>query len=159
MVFFSRSGGRPFLAFTLLLLSLSAAGCSAGKGELSGKVSYKGKPLVYGSVLLIGSDSKPRTTWIQTDGTYRFEDVPAGQAKLAVYSPDPAKQTAPRKRGQTGKPAVRQLPAVDRPTARQLPAVDRTKWFAIPDTYSEVNHSGLSVTIVCGPNAYDIEMK
>jgi hypothetical protein len=40
-----------------------------------------------------------------------------------------------------------------------MPAVDRTKWFAIPADYSDVDRSGLRVTINPGPNTYPIEMK
>jgi hypothetical protein len=38
-------------------------------------------------------------------------------------------------------------------------AVDRTKWFAIPAEYSDVDNSGLRVTINRSPNTYPIEMK
>ena len=42
----------------ILLLTLGAVGCCGAKGELSGNVSYQGKPVVLGSVLLIGVDAK-----------------------------------------------------------------------------------------------------
>jgi hypothetical protein len=138
----------------LWLLSLAASGCGAGKGELSGKVFYKGKPLVYGSVLLIGCDAKPRTTWIQEDGSYHFDDVPSGQAKLAVYSPDPAKHLDLKKRAPKDKPVPK-----NKPIAPASPAVDRKKWFAIPKDYGDVDHSGLRVGIERGPNTYHLEMK
>lgn len=54
-------------------------------GTLTGTVSYLGKPVPSGSILLIGSDSMPRTAWIQKDGTYKFTGVPVGEAKLAVF--------------------------------------------------------------------------
>ena len=37
------------------LVAMIAAGCQS-KGNISGKVTYKGKPLVYGTVLFVCSD-------------------------------------------------------------------------------------------------------
>src|SRR5262249_49180166 len=130
IVHFSGRAGHLFLTGHLVLLTLGAAGCGRAKGDLSGKVSYQGKPLALGSVLLIGTNAKPRTAWIEEDGSYRFDDVPVGEAKLAVYSPDPAKQR--KKLGPKGKQIAR-----EEPVAQGFPAVDRTKWFAIPDEYSD----------------------
>ena len=152
---FSRCASRPLLAGFLVFWTLGAVGCGEGKGDLSGKVSYQGSPLAIGSVLFIGADGKPRTTWIQKDGNYRFDDVPVGEAKLAVYSPDPAKQDKLRKKNAK----LKKLFPQDKPILPELPAVDPTKWFAIPAKYGDVDHSGLRVTIQSGPNTYHIEMK
>jgi hypothetical protein len=149
--FFFRCAGRPILVGCFLLFSLGAVGCGGAKGDLSGTVSYQGKPLAIGSVLLIGTDTKLRTAWIEADGSYQFADVPVGEAKLAVYSPDPAKKAKQGKR--------RKSRAKDEPATPELPAGDRTKWFAIPAEYSDIDHSGLRVTIHPGPNTYPIEMK
>src|SRR5262249_34252536 len=123
------------------------------------KVSYKGKPVALGSVLLFGADGKPRTSSIETDGSYHFADVPVGEAKLAVYSPDPAEQDKQRKPVRQRKSSRKKPLPKDAPVAPALPAVDRTKWFAIPAEYSDVDHSGLRVTIAPGPNTYPIDMK
>jgi hypothetical protein len=130
---------------------LTFAGCG-GTGDLSGKVSYNGKPLVVGSVLLIGVDNKPRTTWIE-DGTYHFAGVPVGEAKIAVFSPDPAEVEARRRRSSARRSPPRQQDA-PRP-----PAVDNSSWFPIPAEYSDIDHPELRATINRGPNTYDLEMK
>ena len=49
--------------------------------------------------------------------------------------------------------------AKDKSAAPSLLAVDRSKWFAIRDTYGDVEHSGLRVTIHVGPDTYPIDMK
>src|SRR5689334_22050298 len=118
-VLFSQDAGHPLLACCLVLLSLGTGGGGSGKGDLSCKVSYNGKPLALGSVLLFGVDNKPKTTWIEADGSYRFVDVPVGEAKLAVYSPDPAKQLelSRKKSGPNGTQGTR-----EEPVAPALPA-------------------------------------
>jgi hypothetical protein len=150
---FSRSASRPLSVGCLVLLILGASGCGGAKGDLSGSVSYKGKPLAVGSVLLIGADTKPRTAWIEADGSYHFADVPVGEVKLAVYSPDPAKKDK-RRKSDRKKPVPK-----DEPIAQEWPVGDRTKWFAIPAEYGDVDHSGLRVTIHPGPNTYPLDMK
>jgi hypothetical protein len=156
---FSGRTGRAFRSGCLLLLALAAAGCSGATGKLSGKISYNGKPLAVGSVLFIGVDAQPRTAWIEADGSYQFNDVPVGEAKLAVYSPDPdlAKRISLKTKTRPGtKKAKRVRPPHSPP---EMSAEDRRKWFAIPAKYGDVDHSGLSVTIQSGLNMYPIEMK
>ncbi|HEV3260307.1 MAG TPA: hypothetical protein VG013_25860, partial [Gemmataceae bacterium] len=48
---------RPCWAFGLLVII--AVGCQ-GKGDVSGKVTYKDKPLVFGTVLFEGNDGSLR---------------------------------------------------------------------------------------------------
>jgi len=75
-----------FFAFLgLLLVALIIWARWPQRGTLTGTVTYYGETVPSGSVLLIGSDSKPMTAWIQKDGTYKFTGVPVGEAKLAVF--------------------------------------------------------------------------
>jgi hypothetical protein len=155
---FSGRTGHTFRA-GCLLLALAADGCSRATGKLSGKISYNGKPLAVGSVVFIGVEAQPRTAWIEADGSYQFNEVPVGEAKLAVCSPDP--DLAERTRSQTKtrpgtKKAKRVLPMHSPP---EMAGEDRWKWFAIPSKYGDVDHSGVRVTIQSGLNMYPIEMK
>src|SRR5690242_8111846 len=68
---------------------LAVAGCGAGRGTVSGKVTYKGKPVVTGTVSVIGSDGIQYAAQITPQGTYSVPDVPAGPAKFTVSSPNP----------------------------------------------------------------------
>lgn len=120
----------------VLLLGLVSAGCG-GKGEVSGKVTYQDKPVVYGSVMIIASDKKPYYGQIGEDGTYTVSGVPAGEAKVVVSSPDP-RQAA----GKGGSPSV-----------------DPKKWFAIPGQYGDPDKTPLKLTVNSGANKFDIPMK
>jgi hypothetical protein len=156
---FSGRAGGCFLTGCLLLLALAADGCSKATGNLSGKISYNGKPLAVGSVLLIGVDAQPRTAWIEADGSYQFTDVPVGEAKLAVYSPDPdlAEKTRSKTKTNPGPKKAKQVRP--KPSSWEVSADDRRKWFAIPAKYGDVDQSGLRVTITSGLNNFPIEMK
>ena len=142
---------RVLAAGCLLLPAVSVAGCGRGTGELSGQVSYRGRTLASGSVLLIARDGHARTAAIQVDGGYRFADVPVGQARLAVHSPDPSK-----------RPELRKMPGGrqdGQAGPHEPPPADRGKWFAIPASYGDVERSGLRVAIDRGPNLFNIDMK
>jgi hypothetical protein len=115
-------------------------------------VYYKDKLLGYGSVVLYSADGRGATAAIDTDGTYWFEEVPAGEARLAVVSIDPAKaagrpQRRPPTESEKGTEAVRVLPG------------DPSLWFEIPHSYGDVNTSGLTVVVGRGSTTHDIRMK
>jgi hypothetical protein len=146
---------RLLLAGCLILLTLGTVGC-ASRGDLSGKVSYQGKPLASGSVLLVRAGAIPMTTRIEEDGSYHFTDVPVGEVKLAVFSPDPAQEAEARKKAEEKRLSSSEKPL---PPLPPLPEIDRSKWFAIPIEYRDVEHSGLRITINGGPNSHPIELK
>src|SRR5581483_4523419 len=76
---------RPAVAAALLVLAI---GCG-GYGDVSGKVTYKGKALVWGTVQFEGSDNMLKQGNINSDGTYSISEVAKGEAKVAVSSINP----------------------------------------------------------------------
>jgi hypothetical protein len=141
------------LLLTVLMLSSCA---SVKRGDVRGKVSYRGRSVIYGSVVLIGSDDMPVTGHINSDGTYAVSGVPVGDVRVAVVSPNPARPQPPdRKRPRTGDPKASPLPKT-RPVA---PEVDRRKWFRLPKQYELADSSGITTTIYDGDNTFDIELK
>ena len=127
-----------------VLLSLAATGC-AGQGDVSGKVSYKGKPLVWGTVQFEGSDNQIRQANINSDGTYVIRGVAVGQAKVAVSSINPQSSDF-QMRQVEGKPPPKPRPKVQ-------------GWFPIPEKYDTPYKSGLVYTIKRGENTFDIELQ
>jgi hypothetical protein len=112
---------------------------------VSGKVSYKGKPLVFGTVQFEASDKTFKQGNIDRDGSYFIEGVPAGLAKVAVNSPNPKSgDFQPLQR--EGRP-----PPPPRP---QIPG-----WFPIPAEYQDLSKPRLTYTVRSGPNTFDIELK
>src|SRR5262245_65353954 len=81
-----RSVCRPAVAAAVLAL---AAGCGGGRGDASGKVTYQGKTLVWGTVQFEGSDGTLKQCNINPDGTYSVQGLATGEAKVAVSSINP----------------------------------------------------------------------
>jgi hypothetical protein len=64
-------------------LALGAAGCQ-GTGDVSGKVTFQGKPLVFGTVLFEGSNGALRQGNIEKDGSYVVSGVATAEAKWFI---------------------------------------------------------------------------
>jgi hypothetical protein len=137
-----RWSSRPVVALTLLTL---AVGCAA-KGDVSGKVSYQGKPLVFGTVQFEASDKTIKQANIKEDGTYSIAGVPVGEAKVAVSSINPqSSDFQPLHRGENLPPPK------PRP---KLPG-----WFPIPTDYQDLSKAKLTYTVTRGQNTHDIDLK
>jgi hypothetical protein len=126
------------------LLALVATGCG-GYGDVSGKVSYKGKALVWGTVQFEGSDKMIKQGNIDSDGSYSIQGVAIGEAKAAVSSINPKSSDF-----QVRRPQGRQPPA---------PRPEVKGWFPIPAKYDTPFKSGLIYPIKAGQNQIDIELK
>ena len=133
----------------LIILAAALVGCTAGKSDVVGKVSYKGKTLVFGSVVMRGPDGLDIPGTIDPDGSYRVVGVASGKVFIAVVSRDPGPPTAAKGRvsGKTSRDGDDGAAAGDRP-----------KWFAIPGKYEDPTKSGLSTTLKPGANQHDIDL-
>jgi len=138
---------------TLLLLSSTCAGCSS-KGIVSGKVTYRGKPLPAGTVIFVTQAGGGFSANIR-DGEYRVERLPEGPAKIAVSTPANtahlkgliAKMQPPpemRKKARPDQPA--EEPPADVPTVQ------------IPARFQDPEKSGLTYTVKSGSQKYDIDL-
>ncbi|HJZ54179.1 MAG TPA: hypothetical protein VKE74_04445 [Gemmataceae bacterium] len=137
----ARSARRAAVAAALLAF---AGGCG-GRGDVSGKVTYQGKPLVWGTVQFEGSDGMLKQANINSDGTYSVQGMATGEAKVAVSSINP-KSSDFQPRVVEGRPGPPPRPEVQ-------------GWFPIPDKYDTPHKSGLVYTIKSGPNTIDIDLK
>jgi hypothetical protein len=137
-----RSSFRPAVALTLL--TLAAVGCG-GRGDVSGKVTYKGKPLVFGTVQFEASDKTIKQANIEKDGSYTIPGVPVGEANVAVSSENPQSS------------AFQPLQREGVPPPPPLPKVEG--WFAIPPEYQDLSKPKLTYTVKRGQNTYDIDLK
>jgi hypothetical protein len=116
-------------------VALSAAGCGGGSREVSGTVSYRGRPLASGTILLLAGDGRSYNGTIGPDGSFTIKDVPAGEARMAVTSFAPADSERPSWAG-----AV--VPAANSRVATRTGTVS-----AIPPRYGDLGQSGLAVTV------------
>ena len=138
----------------LLLFGLCAliAGCAKETGDISGKVTYRGKHLEFGSVNVIDVHDQPHAAEIQSDGTYSIQKVPLGPARVCVTAVDPKVQeeikrilTASKTPGPDGKMPPK-------------PYIDPKKLHLIPEKYNSPENSGLTLEVQKGSTTYDIPL-
>jgi hypothetical protein len=108
-------------------------------------VTYLGKPVICGSVVLRGPDGRSAAGRIEADGTYTVRDAPTGEVVVGVSSPDPLIQHyATQLKSSRERVPVAQWAA---------PSVDRRQWFTIPNRYENPATSGLTLSVSRGTNA------
>jgi hypothetical protein len=140
-----RSGVLPIVLLTLPL----ATGCGGqAKGTVSGTVTYQGKQLPSGMVTFVPEKGAPLYSPIQSDGSYRMENVPAGPVKIGVQpktaqATQDAPSAMPRNPADYGKVKTAQSKS-DAP---------------IPPKYADPNQSGLTYTVTQGSQQHDIVLK
>jgi hypothetical protein len=143
-----KQAGRPFRSACVLLWTTLLVGCGgASVGDVSGRVEHQGKLVTSGSVVFVGSDRQPKQGAIQPDGTYTVLQVPVGEARVAIHSPDPGEV-----------PTIVQDPNDKRPPRKTPRLGDRSKWFPLPPEYGDHEKSGLKATIIAGDNTYDLKL-
>ena len=128
------------VAFGLVVCS-TAVGCGAGRTTASGKVTFRGKPVTSGTVMLVAADKQIYLGPIQPDGTYSVPAVPVGPVAIGVSSPDP-NDVEVRGKGSGTIGA--------RPTSRKGDKALPEGWFPLPDKYADPNGSGLSGEVKSG---------
>lgn len=145
----------PRAAVAAALLAL--AGCGGSTATVSGKVTYQGKPVVFGSVVLIGADGLPKNGQIQPDGTFTVAGVAVGTAKVAVSSPMPPGAETGKKSAAGGKDAGDDDKIPPAGGSGVDPAVAKA-WFPLPEKYGDPEKSGLTVTVGDGkPVQFDLK--
>jgi hypothetical protein len=71
----------------LLTAALLLAGCAPGRGQVSGKVKYKGQPLPNGTITFYDQKNNTVSSAIGPDGSYSVQKVVAGPVKISVMVP------------------------------------------------------------------------
>jgi len=131
-------------------LALAAAGCGGGVGNLSGKVTFNGKPVTSGTVQVFLTDGSTKTSDISNDGSYRINDVPAGTVKIGVSSPNPQ---------QRYNDLVAMAKTEEQKKAIQVPDPALLKsWVALPNELAQSGTSNLTATVNKGENPHDLAL-
>jgi hypothetical protein len=138
--------GQGWLS-ALFTAALSAGGCGVGgdnPASVSGRVTFNGKPVTSGVVVLVGAGGKasdPGT--VQPDGAFSIAKSPAGKVKVAFDNPTP--------------PRVVNEPGVANPEAKEQ-AETAARYTPTPQQYKNPDQSGVTLDLKAGKNE-NIEIK
>ncbi|MFO0845949.1 MAG: hypothetical protein U0797_26805 [Gemmataceae bacterium] len=98
---------RQFFGLLSLAGAVAVLGCGPARSNVSGTVSYKGKALTAGTIILLAPDNRSHQADIGPDGKYQVAGVARGKVKVAVIVGGPAAAAAARP-GQVEGPRRRQ---------------------------------------------------
>ncbi len=131
------------IALALVVISLSAFS-AGGSATVAGRVTFQGRPVIWGSIILVGADGRSAVGRIEPDGSFTVTNVPTGEVGVAIISPDPLVQHY----------ATQLKTSRDRiPVAMwAAPPVDRQQWFVLPQRYENATTSNLTLNLKRGNN-------
>jgi hypothetical protein len=121
-----------------LTVALLAAGCGPRFGNVSGQVTYQGKPLPGGTITFYDAANGAASGPIETDGTYSVSKVATGRARVVVV---PLMQITFLGPGDAG----RQKSGGDQPPP-------------LPAKYADPNKSGLTYDVTAGDQKHDFPL-
>jgi hypothetical protein len=131
-------------------LLVSACGCGKPGGTVNGRISYRGHPVTYGSVILVSADGTSHSGSIKPDGSYTVNRVPPGAVKIGVVGRDPAKRRTVLEGGQRLSRADKGAAAKKHPDEI---------WFPLPRKLEDPETSGLSCNVTPGRVDHIIDLK
>jgi len=127
-------------ALVFLVAGLALCGCTSSDkaASVSGKVTYNGKPVTSGVVVLIGKGGKMSDLGeVKDDGTYSIAHAPTGTVKVSFDNPPPY--------------TTRGGGAAADEEAKEA-AAQAKKYVATPPKYKDPDQSGLTFELKVGRN-------
>jgi hypothetical protein len=147
----SNSFSKRTPAWVVLALVVTAmgvvTGCSSPKrlATLTGKVTYKGKPVAVGAIYFHGPADELAMGNLRDDGSYTATDLPIGVVKVSLRVQDP---------GVYAQKLKGQGPSLEKPNTEDLDKVT-----SLPHQYSDPATSGLSYTLSPATATLDIAIE
>ena len=142
---------RRGMGTRLLLSAFLLCGCGGGRGTVSGKVAFDGKPVPTG---MISFHSKVGNKEVNNaailNGSYSISNIPAGETDVTIKSVDPAKAASG-----SGAKASKEGGA----DARSAPKEGTSNYVPIPQRYSVPDQAGLTLTVTKGEQTFNVDLK
>jgi len=148
----------------LLLLSVALAGCGPGKGKVSGRVVFNGKPLPAGKIMFMPADGHSSVITVDLDESGNFPQVelPVGEVMVSVdnreFAP-PAPVTGPIELPSGIAPGALAPTHGSGPRANNSTSAARNaRYIPIPSRYYTAEESRLRITVRPGEQTEEIAL-
>jgi hypothetical protein len=161
---FMRNATRCFGWILCLCAFLLTAGCG-GKGAVSGKVLYQGKPVRAGTVSFVLEGGGVVSSLIGEDGSYTIQNVPPGTVKITVETasarPLFVQDSGQERRGQKKAPDSEAPEFMMKYSKEKDSRVAERgqRYVPIPEQYSDPAKSNLTYVVKSGKQEHDIDLK
>jgi len=148
----------------VLLAILTVLGCAGRRSEVSGTVTYQGKPLEIGTVTFLDNNKLVLGSGAISDGKYSIAKLPSGPVKIVVTTPPQIPANVRARSAPAGKtlPKGKQMAEEKHLSPEELNALPRggrlPPHVIIPEKYANPDESGLSYTVRPGNQEHNIEL-
>jgi hypothetical protein len=116
-------------------------------GTITGKVTFRGKPLPGGTIAFHPSRGKPLVGKIRPDGTYTVKDVPVGKVRVTVET-------------ESVRPKPKVPSSIPPGSGEPIPKRGKEpKYARIPDKYAKPETSGLTCDVRGGNQTLDLALE
>lgn len=130
------------------LLVLSGCGRSPPEASVTGTVSYLGKPVTSGLVVMMAADGRASIAGrVRADGTYTIHRSPTGKVTVVFFNSPPPKPPVNAYGLNADDPEVRQM------------LEDYKNFSPTPARYSDPKQSGITADLKPGKNECRIDLK
>lgn len=122
-------------------------------GEVTGRVTYGGKPIPWGRVTFVGQGGRKKAVSAAIkNGAYHLTNCPTGKVKISVES-------MPAKKIETPPPATGITKGFKIPAAKDVPPPEVIgQYVAIPPDYGNADTSNLEFKVGWGSQKHDIDL-
>ena len=142
-------------ALALFFLVGCAGSNASTPAKVSGKISYKGKPIKGGTMQFVTPDGTGYSGIITPDGTYSCNDLPAGEMVVTVETESLKPANMPNTKEAKMRMGMAQKPPPGMGGAPQN--IDEV-YVKIPEKYKNAKTSTAQVTLSKGRNVKDIDL-
>lgn len=144
---------RNALPIVFAVLLVASAGCSEPCGTVSGKVTYKDKPLAGGTVVFIDEDNiRQDRVQIQPDGTYSSKKVPVGSIRVGV-------EPAPKGVSDLMPKGAKPPPNMPEGGPKDVYNQSGSAYVDIPEELRDPTTSKITLTVNRGEQEFNIPLK
>jgi hypothetical protein len=144
-----------------VLLLLLLPGCGREYAQVSGQVRLRGKPLQSGFIRFVPKDPKVDAVSSELDAEGRYELMaPLGDMRIAVDQPRklaPVEDNNEPETPPNAPPLMRRRPDQFKHIKPQ--GIPDPKSQSVPEKYKDFDSSGLTYTVIRGPQSHDVDLE
>jgi hypothetical protein len=146
--------GFRVVGFVWLAAALLASGCSRGRGDVTGTITFNNEPIPWGRVHFTSEGDNNEVLHSRiVNGRYSIANCPAGPVKISVESfRAPSAKTGPDVEMAKG------FKAMMKDKEEELPLEVAGKYVEIPRRYTDAEQSGLTYDVSRGAQTHDIPL-
>lgn len=145
----------------MLLVGTLLVGCTRvgeQQAEVSGKVSYKGKPLPGGVITFAAPRGYTATAVISPEGTYKLK-APVGEVQIGVDNRMLDKNSPKQKQAEKRSGAGRLKMPTEVASKLEKGKQEVTgSYVFLPSRFADPTKSGLTYTVKTGAQTHDVEL-